>query len=386
MLDKFKQKEKEFMGMSKGEFVRLCAMLILMLLVLISLIAVLPTYMSKPQERKKTPEGMRVDIPPKTPERIDDSEESKKYMKWLNEKFGGKGGSGETSSDILPPKPPSPKEAFKENPEMWNKVVDNSDYLPDDVQVYVLHMLNSMSAEEIEKKAEEIHLRTAVTNPKEYRGKFVHVRGRLISLENRTLNDNVSGITQFWLGKLYRTENPSSVLFIIFEKDREFEADPYMGDDVELSGVFVMMLETVYEEKGKEVRRIEPFLIARRLVYLPPHSMMADFPWTAMLIVSGVILALVVFLIIKARLELKESEKFLQNMRNKLLAVAKTKSQNATGTEERKPSECSAPEKPPASPQEVPPLSCSSPPVESVEKKEETEKNPTDSPKKEEPL
>jgi|GEM_PF-3439333 len=386
MFEKYREKkiERDFMGMSKGEFIRLCAMLVMMLIVLIFLFLVLPGYIAdagKPKDFVPTDKA-KIAIPEEIPERIEDDDATKKYGKFLNEKLrtGKDIGGGETggtiSSDILPPKPPSPKEPFKENPDIWNKVVDKTESPPLEVQVYIFHMLNSMPAEEIEKRAEAIHLGesySAITaNTKEYRGKFVHIGGRLISLENRTMQDNVSGVTQFWFGRLYRTDDPRTVLFFIFEKDREFEADPYKGDDVEISGVFVMMLEAVYEDKGREKRMVEPFIIARRIRHIPPAPMFTSPSWIVLFALAGTLLAVILLLVIKGKRELKESEQFLSNIRAKLLEAAKSKAKKS----EEQPTEQKPAESNEASPQQQqtspPPCSCCSQP----QKPQETEEPP----------
>lgn len=323
MFEKYKKKREqmEFMGMRKGEYIRFVAMLIVMGVIALSMFFILPKYFVekvKAREGLPTDKTMKVTPPPeKVPERIGDRF-TKEYVDFLNKKLKEKGKT--SGGDILEPKVPPPRKPFKENPRIWDKVVDYANYVPSDVQEYVFHMLNSMTQDEIDRRAKAIHLKEVLRNPKEYHGKFIHVVGRLLNLENRYVKrkDVPSGVTQFWLGKLWRIDEPKSVLFCIFDKHKEFECDPYMGDDVELTGVFVMMLNSDYETKTV----IEPFVIGRRLKIHRSRSMFEDFPWVTMLIIGAAMLALLMFFILKARTELKQTERFMQKVRARMMETA----------------------------------------------------------------
>lgn len=321
MFEKYRKKKEqmEFVGMRKGEYIRFIAMLIVMGVIVLFLFIVLPEYfVKKDREREGLPTKGRTKIlpPREIPERIGDKY-TEEYKKYLNKKLEELKEGETTDSDILEPKVPPPRVPFKENPDIWKKVVDKADYIPADVQEYVFHMLNSMTQEEIDERAEAVSLKTAVGNPKEFRGEFVHVIGRLLNLENRFVKkkENPSGVTQFWLGRLWRIDDPKTVLFCIFDKDREFECDAYMGDDVELTGVFVMMLNSDYETKTM----VEPFVIGRKLKIYRSPSMFENFPWVTMLIIGAVMVGLLMFFILKARAELKETEKFMQKVRAKMM-------------------------------------------------------------------
>jgi len=353
MFEKYRKKKEqmEFIGMRKGEYIRFIAMLIVMGIIVLFLFIVLPDYfIKKDREMRGLPTGDHKEVrPPKEiPKRIGDKY-TEEYKRYLNEKLKALKEDDTADSDILEPKVPPPREPFKENPEIWKKVVDRADYIPADVQEYVFHMLNSMTQEEIEKRAEAISLKTAVSNPEAYRGKFVHVVGRLINLENRYVKkkDNPSGVTQFWLGRLWRIDDPRTVLFYIFDKDREFECDPYMGDDVELTGVFVMMLNSDYET----MTMVEPFVIGRKLKIYRSPSMFENFPWVTMLIIGAVMVGLLMFFILKARAELKETGEFIQKVRAKMMnaAVARHKKSDtpSEGGEQSEKSEKSEKEEKP---------------------------------------
>jgi len=323
MFEKYKEaKEKRsHFGMSKREYYKLVFMGLIALGCLVVIIlnwGALTGSVGTEVEIPSTPvpEGVTV-----KQMRADDPEAMKKFdelkEKLRQERLKTAGEVGELEL----PEIPKPPEEWKEDPDIWKQVNDSAvDVIEEQVMLYALHQLNSMSQEEINQKIQEdgnIPYSDFTENPSQFRGKFVEITGTLYLLENQVMSPNRSGLNQFWYGLIYNQQyrRYRRAYFYIFDKDREWMTHEEArakgltrnGDLVKIKGVFIK-LYTNTTEKG--VKMTYPFIIARKLEETRNVTVKEQYPW-GMLWVVGVLFAAVftIFFIVMRR-DIKVDERF----------------------------------------------------------------------------
>jgi hypothetical protein len=333
MFEKYKnlkQKRNHF-GMSKKEYYKL----IFLAFIAVACFAVLAYSWSRPA----SPPGTEVKIPKEDPnaglpmkvEKAGDKGAKFEFQEELEKRRKKRVDTAAEPEEIKVPEIPRPPTPWKQDSEIWKQVDDAAlDQLEWQVALYALHRVNSMTQEEIRKKVAEDNVAPAdfMEHPAEHRGKFVSITGTLINMENQVLDQNRSGIGQYWDGLIYNQRHKSyrRFYYFIFEKDREWVSQQAVrnqdltrnGDLVTLSGIFIKLYRNT-TQGGQE--RIYPFIIGRKFEPARGPTVQGQYPW-AMLSIVGIIFAIVFagFFLAMHR-DRKDDEAFLHSRKHKKAAL-----------------------------------------------------------------
>jgi hypothetical protein len=340
MFEKYKElkKKRDHFGMSKREYYKFMFMILIMVVCVVAIFMVWP--------RPDSHEGTQVDIPVTGDARIElpreqgikaGSKEAKDKFDELRDKLiqQRQDSEGDTGELKLPeiPKPPSP---WEPDEEIWKQVDDAAmDQVEEQVILYALHQLNSMTQEEILKKVAEdgsIPPSDFMEHPADYRGKFVSITGTLMSLENRILAPNRSGLNQYWYGLLYnQRQNPyRKFYFYIFDKDQEWLTQEEArsrdlsrnGDLVTVNGIFIKLYRNRTE--GGAILTY-PFIVARKLERARGITMRGQwqYSWVMLTVMGAVLGGVFIFFFIAMRRDRREGEKFLHSRKYKKAGLVK---------------------------------------------------------------
>jgi hypothetical protein len=202
-----------------------------------------------------------------------------------------------------PVKAPAPTVPFVERPEMLDGFVDFTEELEGDSFYYVLHRINSLSQEELEKLSktpfQPHQYRKLTEKPQEFRGRFYRIRGRLLDYYDMVLGrlDNDAGLVRVYRG-LIETPEAQGFNFVVIEKEREYDWGPW-GDPVEICAMFVKVHAFVNQNNE---RVAFPLVVGRKLKKLRYPTLEESRPSAMLLgIVAVMLLLLILFALMSWR-------------------------------------------------------------------------------------
>ncbi|MFH1423315.1 MAG: hypothetical protein ABIH42_11480 [Planctomycetota bacterium] len=319
MFEKYKtqNKERSYWGMSTKETIKVFLIILFAALCLIVLCMEWPTPPTQ-QEREE------ITIP--VNKRVGDID-SQRQFEDIKQRMIDEQQTDDTLTGNDYPEPPT---EFAEEPDIWNQVRDEAiNVLEEPVLYYVLHQINSMTQEEVEKRVKqdgELTENEYGNAPGKYRGKFISVEGTLVELENRPIEPNRSGLNQIWVGRIYNQQNKkyNNFYFYITRKDMQYITQTYCkakdltrnGDTIRLDGIFVKLYRTEIEGAAGAVITY-PFLIGRELIKIKEPTYEDVYPKGPIAVISLLLMLFIVAIFISIRKDKKSEEetkkKFLQH-------------------------------------------------------------------------
>lgn len=328
MFEKYKElkKKRTHLGMSGKEYFKFVIMVLVALACLVVLMYAWP--------RAEPEEGTPVEIPrdigriemPTGETKAGEAGTQDRFEKLRDQLLNRRREAGDESGELALPEIPKPPAPWEPDSEIWKQVDDAStDQLEEQVVLYALHQLNSMTQEEILKKVEEdgnIPPSDFMQHPGEYRGKFVSITGTLMYMENQILPPNRSGLNLYWYGLLYNQRHKPyrKFYFYIFDKDREWLTQQEArsrdlsrnGDLVTVNGIFVKLYRNCTE--GGAIMTY-PFIVARKLEPAQDITLRGQwqYSWVMLTVITVVLGGVFIFLFIAMRRDRKEGDAFLHS-------------------------------------------------------------------------
>ncbi len=394
MFEKYKdtKEKRSHFGMSKKEHYKI----MFMALITLGCLVVIVLQWGGPSTSKEgtpveIPRGQRIQVP--GGDLRAGSREARDRFDQLKDRLVRERAQppGEGEKLVLPeiPKPPTP---WEPDTEIWKQVDDAKiDQLEEQVILYALHQLNSMTQEEIKKKVEEdgyIPAADFIEHPEDFRGKFVSVTGTLQTMQNWVKSPNRSGVNQYWDGLLYNQHlDPSRrVYFYVFDKDREWLTQEQamarkltkIGELVTIHGIFIKLYRSTTEGG---VVMVYPFIIGRKLEKARGITMRGQwqYSWPMLVFIGAGLSAVFIIFFFAMRRDRKSTDAFLHGRKykkaglvsnelaRKVAAKGKGKEKGAQASAPAPPAQATPPAQQPEKPQGTPDEPGASPPSTGTE-------------------
>ncbi len=159
---------------------------------------------------------------------------------------------------------------FEPNPHWADDVIDGEEYMDPEAFYYLVHRAATLTEEEFEKTVDKkIESPDLMRAPRDHRGRRIRIRGTLIALREKPLEENRSGVRRAYIGQMVDRYGEVLSFYIIDLPPASADWTPF-ETVIQVRGIFYK----IWKYRNRENRAIEsPLVIGRTVKQIPkyPH-------------------------------------------------------------------------------------------------------------------